>query len=294
MKTIRIGLAQINSIVGDLKGNSEKIIAKIEEATKLGVDLVAFPELALTGYPPEDLLLKPSFIERNIEYLNELAKQIKNITAVIGFVDSNGDIFNAAAIINDREILGVYHKIYLPNYGVFDEERYFCGGKKPCIIEIGEVKVGISVCEDMWYPEGPALVESLKGAEVIININASPFHLGKWRFREKMLAVRASDNRAIVAYVNMVGGQDELVFDGHSLVVNEKGETIARGKPYEEDLLVVDLDVEAVFRGRLHDPRRRKKIKRDEKTEGIEEINVEIPEKTKSKPVSGCQRCVST
>ncbi len=258
MQRLRIGLAQINPTVGAIKENVRKVMEYVEKARGLDVDIVAFPEMVLTGYPPEDLLLKPQFIEDNIRHLKEMASNIKDITAIVGFVDAKEDIYNAAAIISSGRIAGVYHKMYLPNYGVFDEERYFQAGRKPIVIEFNGTLIGVSICEDIWYPEGPALYEALEGAEVVININASPFHVGKWKFRERMLATRASDNAAIVAYVNMVGGQDELVFDGHSMVFNEKGELIARGRPFEEELIVVDLDVEAVFRGRLHDPRRRK------------------------------------
>lgn len=258
MRNIRIGMAQINTTVGDLKGNAEKIQAYIEEAKEMGVDILAFPEMALTGYPPEDLLLKPQFIEDNIKYLHRIAEGVKEMIVIIGFVDSRDDIYNAAAVINNGRIRGVYHKMYLPNYGVFDEERYFQAGARPLIVDLDGTIIGVSICEDIWYPEGPALLEAIEGAEVIININASPFHVGKWRFREKMLATRASDNAVIVAYTNMVGGQDELIFDGHSMVFDEKGDLITRGKPFEEELVVTDLDIEAVFRGRLHDPRRRK------------------------------------
>ncbi|MFQ5901255.1 MAG: NAD+ synthase [Thermodesulfobacteriota bacterium] len=283
MKTVRIGLAQINSTVGDLTGNADKILTAIENAKALDIDVIAFPEMVMTGYPPEDLLLNPHFIEDNLKSIQKVAKDVVDITAIVGFVDSNGDIFNAAAIIHNRKIIGVYRKMYLPNYGVFDEERYFCAGKKPFIMELSGIRIGISICEDIWYPEGPALAEALKGAEVIININASPFHTGKWRYREKMLATRASDIRVIVAYVNMVGGQDELVFDGHSVIFDEKGDVIARGKSFEEDLIVTDLNVEAVFRGRLHDPRRRKDVVKEYKDRDVEEVRLEISKKKRLK-----------
>ncbi|MFQ5901175.1 MAG: NAD+ synthase [Thermodesulfobacteriota bacterium] len=274
MKTVRIGLAQTNSTVGDLTGNTQKILTATEEAGTLGVDLIAFPEMALTGYPPEDLLLNPGFIEDNLNYIEKIAKGVKEITAVVGFVDNrNGGIFNAAAIIHDREIVGVYHKMHLPNYGVFDEKRYFLPGKKPFILELGSVKIGISICEDIWYPEGPVLTESRHGAELIVNINASPFHVGKWRFREKMLATRASDNKVTVAYVNMVGGQDEIVFDGHSMVLNEKGDVITIGKSFEEELIVMDINIETVVRGKS------KKMGKD-----VEMVKVDILKKDGPKP----------
>lgn len=286
MRRLRIGMAQINPTVGDFEGNSRKILDFVEKALSLDVDIVAFPEMALPGYPPEDLLLKPQFIEDNTRYLKEITGRIKGITAIVGFVDAREDIYNAAAVISDGKIAGIYYKMYLPNYGVFDEERYFQRGLTPMIVEFNDILIGISICEDIWYPEGPALSESLQGAEVIININASPFHVGKWRFREKMLATRASDNAVIIAYVNMVGGQDELVFDGHSMVFNEKGELITRGRPFEEELVVADLDVEAVFRGRLHDPRRRKERLVVEE-ENIERIRIKPTKRGEKRPLPG-------
>ncbi|OGN91620.1 MAG: NAD+ synthase [Chloroflexi bacterium RBG_13_48_17] len=258
MRKLRIGMSQINVTVGDFAGNTQKILKAITEARALGVDLVTFPELAICGYPPEDLLFKPQFIEQNLRCLEEIAKQTSKLTAVVGFVDAKEDIYNAAAIINDGKLIDVYHKIYLPNYGVFDENRYFQAGRECPVYIIGGVGVGVNICEDIWYEAGPATAQAYAGAEVIVNISSSPYHAGKRDFRERMLGTRAADNVAIVAYNNLVGGQDELVFDGNSMVLNEKGELIARGKQFEEDLIVVDLDVESVFRTRLHDPRWRK------------------------------------
>ncbi len=257
MPTLRLALAQINATVGDLSGNADKIIAYIEQARALGADIVAFPEQALTGYPAEDLLLKPSFIQDNLEQLQRVVRASAGITAVVGFVDSDGDIFNAAAIIHDGKLAGVYHKMYLPNYSVFDEYRYFQAGRESPVYTLNGIGVGVNICEDIWYATGPAATQALADAEVIVNINASPYHLEKRYLREHMLATRATDNRVIVAYVNMVGGQDELVFDGGSFIVNEKGYVIARGRQFEEDLVVADLDIGAVFMSRLHDPRRR-------------------------------------
>jgi len=260
MRALRLGLAQINPTVGDLEGNTAKILSFAEEAESLGVDVLCFPELALTGYPPEDLLLKPRFISDNLKALEGIISYTRGreMVLVVGFVDAVEDLYNAAAVIYDGELRGVYHKIYLPNYGVFDEERYFKAGKECPIFIIGGVKVGLTICEDIWYPAGPAALEAREGAEVIINISSSPYHAGKRSFRERMLSTRASDNVAVVAYVNLVGGQDELVFDGNSMVFNQEGELIARGKGFEEDLVVVDLPIEEVFRSRLHDPRLRK------------------------------------
>ena len=259
MRRLRLGMAQINTTVGDFKGNTEKILEAIAQGRSLGVDLLTFPELAICGYPPEDLLLKPKFIEENIRSLDRVVDGCSGLTVVVGFVDAKADIFNAAAVIHDRKLVGVYHKIYLPNYGVFDENRYFQAGKECTVYVIAGVNVGINICEDIWYEAGPATVQAYAGAEVIVNISASPYHFGKRNFRERMLGARASDNVAIVAHNNLVGGQDELVFDGNSIVLDEKGELITRGKQFEEDLIVADLDVEAVFRTRLHDPRWRKR-----------------------------------
>jgi len=259
MRRLRLGMAQINTTVGDFKGNTEKILEAIAQGRSLGVDLLTFPELAICGYPPEDLLLKPKFIEENIRSLDRVVDGCSGLTVVVGFVDAKADIFNAAAVIHDRKLAGVYHKIYLPNYGVFDENRYFQAGKECTVYVIAGVNVGINICEDIWYEAGPATVQAYAGAEVIVNISASPYHFGKRNFRERMLGARASDNVAIVAHNNLVGGQDELVFDGNSIVLDEKGELITRGKQFEEDLIVADLDVEAVFRTRLHDPRWRKR-----------------------------------
>ncbi|MBI5560846.1 MAG: NAD+ synthase [Deltaproteobacteria bacterium] len=258
MRTFRIAMAQINPFVGAFAKNAEKILAFTEAAVKAGCDLVIFPELAVTGYPPEDLLLKPSFVEDNLKCLSGLSRRIRDITAVVGFVDKAEDIYNAAAIIHGGEVCAVYHKMFLPNYGVFDEERYFQAGETALNFTLGEVKIGVGICEDIWYPEGPARVQALSGADIIVNINASPYHFGKALFREEMLITRAADNEVIIAYNNTVGGQDELVFDGQGMVVDEGGRVIARGKPFEEDLIVCDLDIEGVLRKRLHDTRRRR------------------------------------
>ena len=257
MLSLRVALAQINPTVGDLDGNAARIIHYLEMAREAGADLVAFPELALTGYPPEDLLLKPQFVKDNLAALQKIALQAKGIVAVVGFVDADDDIYNAAAILHEGAVAGIYRKVYLPNYGVFDEQRYFCRGREQPLFVVSGVKVGVSICEDLWYPNGPALIQARAGAQVLVNISASPYDMGKRRRRECMVETRAEDNEVIVCYLNAVGGQDELVFDGASLVVDQTGRTLARGKQFEEELLLVDLDVESVFRSRLHDPRRR-------------------------------------
>ena len=258
MRRLRIAMAQINTTVGDFDGNVKKILGAIDTARNLKADIVTLPELAVCAYPPEDLLFKPQFIQANLQSLQKIVEASQGITVVVGYVDSDGDIYNAAALISDGKLVGNYHKMYLPNYGVFDENRYFRAGSECPVYVINGIGIGINICEDIWYEAGPATVQAYAGAEVIINISASPYHAGKGESREKMIATRATDNVAIFAYNNLVGGQDELVFDGHSLLIDERGNMITRGKQFEEDFIVADLDIEAVFRARLHDPRWRK------------------------------------
>ncbi|MDQ6733238.1 MAG: NAD+ synthase [Nitrospirota bacterium] len=268
MRLFRIAMVQMNPTVGDVEGNVRRIRAWMREAQKTKADLVAFPELAITGYPPEDLLLKPTFVEDNRRALDEVIRHCKNMTAVIGYVAKDEhsktgidhpmvvsagryDLFNAAAIVADRRMVTTYYKWYLPNYGVFDESRYFHSGHRAPLVLLNGTWVGINICEDIWLPNGPTKVQAAAGAEVIVNINASPFHVGKRRLREGMLAARAKNNGVIVTYTNMVGGQDELVFDGNSVIVDQHGDIIARGKAFQEDLLIADLDMDAVARTRL-------------------------------------------
>jgi NAD+ synthase (glutamine-hydrolysing) len=258
MRRVRVALAQVNPTVGAIEANARLVIDWMERARGLGCDIVAFPELALTGYPPEDLLFKPAFIEANRRALANVAACSRGLTAVVGFVDKRDDIFNAAAVLHDGIHAGTYHKQYLPNYGVFDENRYFQSGAESPIFALGDTVIAANICEDIWYPTGPTTSQALAGAELVITINASPYHAGKAQYREKMLATRAADDLVCLAFVNTVGGQDELVFDGQSFVFNERGECLARGRPFEEDLVVADLDLDEVFRGRLHDSRRRK------------------------------------
>ncbi len=258
MRRVRIGLAQVNPTVGALEANARMVVDWMGRARALGCDVVAFPELVLTGYPPEDLLFKPAFIEANLRALADVASRSQGITAVLGFVDKRDDIFNAAALLHDGAHAGTYHKQYLPNYGVFDENRYFqCGTECP-IFAVGDTVLAANICEDVWYPTGPTTAQALAGAELVVTINASPYHAGKARFREQMLATRAADDLVCLAFVNAVGGQDELVFDGQSFIFNERGEAVARGAAFEEELVVADLDLDEVFRARLHDSRRRK------------------------------------
>ncbi|MCH8063530.1 MAG: NAD+ synthase [Chloroflexi bacterium] len=258
MRTFRLALAQINATVGDLEGNAEKIVEYIDRARGLNADMVAFPELALTGYPPEDLLFKPQFIQDNLARLEQVAKESQGIAVVLGFIDADADVYNAAALIYDRRVLGTYRKMYLPNYGVFDEDRYFKSGDVCPVYTVNGTPVGVNICEDIWYAIGPTVVQRDAGAEVIVNINGSPFHTGKRSSRERMLATRASDNGLFVAYVNLVGGQDELVFDGGSMVLSPEGDIVAQASQFKEELLVADLEVESVFRSRLREPRSRR------------------------------------
>ncbi|HET8631241.1 MAG TPA: NAD+ synthase [Thermomicrobiales bacterium] len=261
---LRVALAQVNMTVGDLDGNAARIVATIDEARERGAQVVIFPELAVTGYPPEDLLLKPAFVADNIARLREIAGHTRGIVAVVGFVDAAADIYNAAAVLVDGEWAGAYHKRYLPNYGVFDEDRYFMAGDSAPVFCFGDEPVGINVCEDIWYPVGPATLQSLAGARLILNINASPYSRSKQATRETMLATRAMDNDAFVCYVNLVGGQDELVFDGGSVIFDPAGRVVARAPQFAEHLLLADLDLASVFRSRLHDPLRRKEKLLDE------------------------------
>ncbi|HEU0028177.1 MAG TPA: NAD+ synthase [Ktedonobacterales bacterium] len=260
-RRLRLALAQINTTVGDLEGNVARILDAAQAARKAGATVVCAPELAIPGYPPEDLLLKPDFVTSNLRALDDViieSARLPRMTLIVGFVDRQEDLFNAAAVIREGRLAGVYHKQYLPNYGVFDEDRYFSAGQETPIFIMDGAHVGVSICEDIWYPSGSPTLQAWAGAETLINISASPFHAGKQESRERMLSTRAADTGSIVAYLNLIGGQDELVFDGSSVVFDGRGELIARAKAFEEDLLVVDLDVEEVFRTRLHDPRLRK------------------------------------
>ncbi len=258
MRSLRLGMAQMNPTVGDLEGNVRKIQGFIDRARELEVDLLSFPELALTGYPPEDLLLKPGFIADNLKMLKEVVEYSAGITLVLGFVDTGENIHNAAAVIHDGKLAGTYHKTFLPNYGVFDEDRYFQPGKEYPVFIVHGVGIGVNICEDIWYPTGPVPHQVRAGAEVIVNIDASPYDTGKRLFLEKMLGTRAMDHVTIISYTNQVGGQDELVFAGQSFLIDERGELLAHGKPFAEDLIVADLDIARVRRSRLHDPRVRK------------------------------------
>ncbi|MCP9462837.1 MAG: NAD+ synthase, partial [Nitrospira sp.] len=270
MRSFRIAMVQMNPTVGDVDGNVRRIAGWLREAKRAGADLVAFPELAICGYPPEDLLLKPKFLRENRRALQEIVRLGRGVAVVVGCVGESTlvepqagqpmvvpagrhEITNAAAVIANGRLVTTYAKRYLPNYGVFDESRYFHPGRLIPVVVLGGVAIGVNICEDIWYPEGPTRAQAAAGAEVIVNINASPFHVGKSRLREQMLATRARENGVIVTYTNMVGGQDELVFDGNSLILDQTGEVVLRGKAFEEDLLVADLNAAAVTRGRLQE-----------------------------------------
>jgi NAD+ synthase (glutamine-hydrolysing) len=259
-RRLRIGMAQINATVGDFTGNRKKILECIREARSSGVDLLTFPELAVCGYPPEDLLFKPRFITENLRSLDMVVEAVRGIDVVVGFVDSQEDIYNAAAVIHDGRLAAIYHKIYLPNYGVFDEDRYFKPGIECPVYLIAGFKVGINICEDIWYEEGPPRMQAYSGAEIIVNISASPYHFGKGAVREGMVRSRAVDNVAIVAFNNLVGGQDELVFDGGSMIINEKGEMVARGRQFVEDMIIADLFPAGVVRSRRKNPGWRREL----------------------------------
>ncbi|MEE9542556.1 MAG: NAD+ synthase [Thermodesulfobacteriota bacterium] len=278
MRTLRIAMAQINPIVGDLQYNHTKILSYIMEAQIQGADLVIFPELALTGYPPEDLLHKTHFIDDNLSRFAELTAKTPDITAIIGFVDREKDnsnkLYNAAGIVQGKEVKEIYHKIMLPNYGVFDEERYFQAGTTPLCITLNQIVIGIGICEDIWRPDGPAKTQAEAGAEIIVNINASPFHMGKAGERETLLTQRARDFGVFVAYNNMVGGQDELVFDGRGIIVDTNGNITHRAKAFSEDLIIADIELDDIEESGLI-----------EKSSHVRITVIETEKKTETKPL---------
>ncbi len=258
MPRLRVVAAQLNLVVGDLEGNAARILEAYERADQTGADLVAFPELAITGYPPEDLLLRPAFVAQAGEWLEKVAARTGRAAAVIGFPQPDRDLYNAAAVCAQGRVLGVYRKHLLPNYAVFDEQRYFepWPSDGPVFV-VGGARVAVTVCEDAWSPTGPVLTQAAGGAELVVNINASPYYAGRLRERETMLSTRAADASVPILYVNLVGGQDELVFDGASLLVDGDGQVLARARQFAEDFLVVDVDVRPAFRRRALDPRGR-------------------------------------
>jgi NAD+ synthase (glutamine-hydrolysing) len=254
---MRIALAQINATVGDIEGNTAKIREYLERARESGAQLTVFPELAVNGYPPEDLLLKTHFLAAGRRALDEIAKYVKGTVAFVGFAEHAEDVYNSLAVLADGEVKGVYRKMFLPNYGVFDEQRYFQVGDCPALVRVNGTTLGLTVCEDIWEPGPPATDEALAGAEVIVNISASPYHMNKGAERERMLIQRARDSLAYVVYCNLIGGQDELVFDGYSLVIDQDGELVARGEQFTEELIVCDIDPSTAHMARLRDTRHR-------------------------------------
>jgi NAD+ synthase (glutamine-hydrolysing) len=254
---LRIALAQLNAVVGDLERNRAKITRAIAEARDAGADLVLVPELATTGYPPEDLLLRPGFLHAAHESLDSVARDTTGIVALVGTPWLDRDLANACAVLADGRVQGVYRKHFLPNYGVFDEHRYFQEGRDLVLVQLGEVYAGLTVCEDLWQPGPPATDLALAGAQLLVNVSASPFQVGKAEDREEMLVTRARDTSSYLAFCNLVGGQDELVFDGHSVVLDDAGEVVARAPGFEEHLLVVDVEPELAVGRRLSDVRRR-------------------------------------
>src|SRR5450759_4770611 len=247
-QSLRVALAQVNPVVGDLEGNARLVTDWIGRARDQHADIVCFPELVITGYPPEDLVLKRSFVRDNLKQLHVVTKATEGISAVAGFVDHDGATFNAAAVMHDGELKAVYHKVFLPNYGVFDEQRYFEPGHRCPILELDGVRIGVSICEDSWYPSGRRAGEAHHGAELLVNINGSPYHAGKRAPREAMVGERAESYGTFVAWVNTVGGQDELVFDGNSVVFGPNGEQLAHAPSFLEELLLCDINVEAARR----------------------------------------------
>ena len=282
---MRLALAQMNSVVGDLDGNRARILDRLEQARAQGAELVLFPELAVTGYPPEDLLLRPGFIRAAERSLQAIARETGGLVALVGTPHYDGDLANACAICAGGEVKAVYRKRFLPNYGVFDEDRYFAPGRDLLLLSLGGALIGPTICEDIWQPGPPATDLALAGAELIANLSASPFHVGKDREREQMLVQRARDNSAYIAFVNAVGGQDELLFDGHSVVIDDEGTVIARAPGFEEALLVVDVDPTVVIGRRLRDVRRRA-LGRELKPSPATVLELEATPATNGRPVA--------
>ena len=271
---MRLALAQINPVVGDLEGNRELILERLSEARSNSADLVVFPELAVTGYPPEDLLLRPGFIRAAEESVEQIALETRGTTVLVGAPHFDRDLYNACYVLSGGEVKAIYRKRFLPNYGVFDEDRYFAPGRDLVLLEHGKTLIGPTVCEDMWQPGPPATDLALAGAELLVNISASPFYVGRDREREEMFVTRARDNSCFVAFCNAVGGQDELIFDGHSVVIDDEGKVIARAPGFEEALLFADIEPREVIGRRLRDVRRRALARERETIPPVDIIHV--------------------
>ena len=274
---MRVALSQLNTVVGDLGGNRARILDALAEARGAGADIVVFPELATTGYPPEDLLLRPGFVRAARESLDEIATAVTGLVAFVGTPWFDRDLANACAICAGGRVHAVYRKHFLPNYGVFDEHRYFAGGRDLVLLRLGDASIGPTICEDVWQPGPPATDLALAGAQLIVNLSASPFHVGKAEEREDMLITRARDTSAYLAFCNTVGGQDELVFDGHSVVLDPSGEVVARAPGFREHLLVVDIDPADAMRRRLSDVRRRELDRSREAAPDVTTVELEGP-----------------
>jgi NAD+ synthase (glutamine-hydrolysing) len=273
---MRIALCQMNATVGDIAGNGARIREGVRAAAAAGAQLVLFPELALTGYPPQDLLLREHFLAGTRSELERVAREVRDLVAIVGFPERADDVYNAAAVLADGAIAAIYRKLHLPNYGVFDERRYFRPGAGAAVIGLGSDTIGLTVCEDVWEPGPPATSEALAGATLIANISASPYHAGKGLERERMISQRARDSIACYAFCALVGGQDELVFDGHSFVVDHTGQTIARARQFEEDLLLCELDLDDAAAARLRDPRHRSLVEAPAPAATAEGVRVEV------------------
>ena len=282
---MRLALAQLNVVVGDLDGNRDKILASLADAAAHDADLVVFPELAVTGYPPEDLLLRPGFIRAARRALDQVAAETKDVVALVGTPWLDHDLANACAVCAGGEIRAIYRKQFLPNYGVFDEHRYFAEGRDLLLVRFGDALVGVTICEDVWQPGPPATDLALAGGQLLVNLSASPFHVGKAEEREDMLVTRARDTSSFLAFCNLVGGQDELVFDGHSVVLDDSGEVVARAPGFAEHLLVVDIEPTAALGRRLRDVRRRELDRSRESLPAVEVLDLgTVPERDTALP----------
>jgi NAD+ synthase (glutamine-hydrolysing) len=271
---LRVALSQLNVVVGDIEGNRERILGDVDRAREVQADLVVFPELAVTGYPPEDLLLRPGFVRAAQASVDRIAASSEDIVVLVGTPWFDRDLANACAVCANGGIQAVYRKQFLPNYGVFDEHRYFASGRDLVLLRLGDVVAGITICEDVWQPGPPATDLSLAGAQLVVNLSASPFHVGKAEDREEMLVTRARDTSAYFAFCNLVGGQDELIFDGHSVVLDDAGEVVARASGFAEELLVVDIDPTEAMARRLRDVRRRELDRSREREPHVELVEL--------------------